>query len=94
MWRVCELRHQTGAQYSAVEWTRARVAVRRVFAPVPHPEPASRLKSATRADSFLRSDGINVTVSMTVSICWCLRYICNNYRIIFTLLLTALVLCR
>ena len=47
---------QTRAQYSAVEWTRARVAVRNVFAPAPQPEPASRLRSATRDVSFLRSD--------------------------------------
>jgi len=49
-------RHQTGAQYSAVEWTKTRVAVRRVVAPAPQPEPASRLRSATRYVSFLRSD--------------------------------------
>ena len=54
--RVWALRHQTGAQYSAVEWTRARVAVRNVVAPAPQPEPASRLRSATRYVSFLRSD--------------------------------------
>jgi len=50
------LRHQTGAQYSAVEWTKAMVAVRNVVAPAPQPEPASRLRSATRDVSFLRSD--------------------------------------
>ena len=54
--RVWALRHQTGAQYSAVECTRARVAVRNVVAPTPQPEPASRLKSATRDVSFLWSD--------------------------------------
>jgi len=53
--RVWALRHQTGAQYSAVEWTRARVAVRSVVAPAPQPEPASRLRSAMRDVSFLRS---------------------------------------
>ena len=41
---------------SAVEWTRARVAIRNVVAPAPQPEPASRLRSATRDVSFLRSD--------------------------------------
>ena len=46
--------HQTGAQYSAVEWTRARVAFRSI-ALAPQPEPASRLKSATCAVNFLRS---------------------------------------
>ena len=49
--RVWALRHQTGAQYSAVEWTRAMVAVRNVVAPAPQPEPASRLKNATRVMS-------------------------------------------
>jgi len=56
MRRVWALRHHTGAQYSAVEWTRARVTVRNVVAPAPQPEPASRLRSATRYVSFLRSD--------------------------------------
>jgi len=46
--RVLKLRNQTGAQYSAVECTRAKVAVRNVVAPAPQPEPASRLKSARR----------------------------------------------
>jgi len=32
------------------------MAVRNVVAPVPHPEPASRLRSATRDVSFLRSE--------------------------------------
>jgi len=56
MRRVWALRHQTGAQYSAVECTRAGVAVRNVAAPASQPEPASRLRSATRDVSFLRSD--------------------------------------
>ena len=43
-------------RYSAVEWTRARVAVGSVVAQAPQPEPASRLSSATRDVSFLRSD--------------------------------------
>jgi len=50
------MRHQTGAQWTAVECTRARVAVRRVATPAPQPEPASRLRSATCDVSFLRSD--------------------------------------
>jgi len=54
--RVWALQHQTGVQYSAVEWTRARVAVRKVVAPAPQPDPASRLRSATRDVSVLRSD--------------------------------------
>jgi len=55
--RVWALRHQTGAQYSAVEWTRAKVAVRNVVAPsAPQPEPVSRLKSATHEVNFLWSD--------------------------------------
>jgi len=40
MRRVWALRHQTGAQNSAVEGTKARVAIRRVVAPAPQPEPA------------------------------------------------------
>ena len=48
--------HQRGAQYSAVEWTRAKVAVRNVVDPAPQPETANRLRSATRDVSFLRSD--------------------------------------
>jgi len=56
MRRVWALRHQTGAQYSVVEWTRDKVAVRKDFAPAPQPEPASRLRNATRYVSFLRSD--------------------------------------
>ena len=54
--RVWALWHQAGAQYSAVECTRARVAIRRVVAPAPQPEPASRLSSAMRDVSFLQSD--------------------------------------
>jgi len=54
--RMRVLWHQTGAQYSAVECTRAKVAVGNVVAPAPQPEPASCLKSATRDVSFLRSD--------------------------------------
>ena len=50
------LRHQTGVQYSAVECTRVRVAVLNVVAPAPQPEPASRLRIATRDVSFLRRD--------------------------------------
>jgi len=56
MKRAWALRHQTGAQYSALEWTRARVAVRNIVAPAPQPEPASRLRSVKRDVSFLRSD--------------------------------------
>ena len=44
---VWALRHQTGEQYSAVECTKARVAVHNVVAPAPQSEPASRLKSAS-----------------------------------------------
>jgi len=56
MRRVWALRHQTVAQYSAVECTRARVSVRNTVAPAPQPEPTSRVRSATRDVSFLRSD--------------------------------------
>ena len=56
MKRAWALRHQTGAQYSAVEWTRARVVVRNVVAPAPQLEPANRLRSAMRDVSLLRND--------------------------------------
>ena len=56
MRRVRALRHQTEAQYSAVEWTRVRVAVCNIVAPAPQPESASRFRNATRDVSFLRSD--------------------------------------
>ena len=54
--RVWALRHHAGAQYSAVGWTMAGVAVRSFVTPAPQPEPARRLRSATRDVSFLRSD--------------------------------------
>ena len=53
------MRRQTGVQYSAVEWIRARVAVRNVISPASQPQPASRLSSATRDASFLRSDKVS-----------------------------------
>ena len=37
---------QALAQCSAIEWTKAEVAVRNVVAPTPHPGPTSRLKGA------------------------------------------------
>jgi len=45
--QVWLLQHQTGTQYSVVECTMARVAVRRVVAPVPQQEPASCLRNVT-----------------------------------------------
>ena len=54
--RVWALRHQTGAQYSAVEYTRARLAVSRTEVPAPQVVPASRLINETLVLSFLRSD--------------------------------------
>jgi len=56
-------------QYSAVEWTRAGVAVRNVVAPAPQPEPASRLRSATHDVSFLQSDSR------------CRRYVSDLYNV-------------
>jgi len=50
------LRYQTGAQHSAVECNKTRVAIRRIVSPAPQPEPASRLRSETRDVSFLQSD--------------------------------------
>ena len=46
MRRVWALRHQVGALYSAVECTKARVALCKIVAPAPQPEPASRLACA------------------------------------------------
>ena len=54
MRRVCVLRHQTRAQYSAIEKTKERAEMYNVLAPAPHPDPASCLNSATRVESFLR----------------------------------------
>jgi len=52
--RVCALRHQTGAQNSADESTRDKVAaVRNVVTPAPQPEPRSSIKSETHDVSFL-----------------------------------------
>jgi len=55
MRRVWALRHHIGL-YSAVECSRTKVAVRNIVAPALQPQPASRLKSATRDASFLQSD--------------------------------------
>jgi len=46
---------QAGMLYSALVWTRARVAIQSVVAPAPQPKPASCLRSTTRDVSFLRS---------------------------------------
>jgi len=46
MRRVCALRHQTDTQYSVVECIRARVAIRRVVAPLPQPESPICIRSA------------------------------------------------
>ena len=67
--RVWALRNQTRAQYSEVECTKTRVAVRRVVAPAPQPEAASSLTSATRDVSFLRSDSR------------CLRYVSYLFNV-------------
>ena len=55
MRRVCVLSHQTGGQYSAVKQTKDRAAVRRVLAPVFHPELTSRLRSMRPVAKFLRN---------------------------------------
>jgi len=49
--RVWPLQHQTGAQYSAVECTRARVAVRRVVAEEPQPQSQQAASGARRVMS-------------------------------------------
>ena len=62
MRRVCALRHQAGAQYSAVEEISDKSTVRNVLAQVPYPEPASRLSSEMHVDSFLH----NALMVMTI----------------------------
>ena len=52
MRRVCALRHQGGAQYSAVEEIRNKAAVRNVLPPAPYPEPAGRFNTETLAWIF------------------------------------------
>jgi len=47
--RMCLLLHQTGLQYSAAEWIKARAAVRNVLVSELHLELDSCLKSPTRA---------------------------------------------
>ena len=42
------------AQYSGVEYTRNRAAVRGVLAPALHPQPATCLSNVTRENIFLR----------------------------------------
>jgi len=79
---VRALQHQTGAQCSAIECTRAKVAISSIVAPAFHPEPASHLKSTTHDVSFLRSDSrcqqymsdlSNVTT----------RYLCSGQDLLF-----------
>ena len=55
MRRICALRNQAGAQYSAVEEIRDTATVRNVLALALHLEPASRLRNETRVDSSLRN---------------------------------------
>ena len=52
MRRECAMRHQTGAQYSAVEQTKDRAAVRSDLVPSLLPKLASRLRSVTQVASF------------------------------------------
>ena len=56
MMRVCTLQHKTGAQYSTVEYIRAKAAVQRKVPLALHPDPASRLIRAAREASFPHSD--------------------------------------
>jgi len=67
MKQVWALRHQTGALYSAVEWTRARLAVRNVIAPAPQLEPASPLKECDACCKLFRK-GVEVSMSDLSSI--------------------------
>ena len=66
--QVWALWHQTGAQCSGVELTKAKVADRNVVATALQTEQASRLKSTMRDVNFSRSD----------SKCWrCVSYLSN-----------------
>jgi len=86
MRRVWALRHQTAAQYSAVECTKARVAICRVVAPATQLEPASRLRSATRDVSFLRSDSrCRAIGGMRATCATLLRGISARYSEVFLL---------
>ena len=49
-------RHQTGATYSAVEWTKARMAERITMAQSSQLHPGSFLKNPTQVVNYLRSD--------------------------------------
>jgi len=51
--RMWPLRRYALVQYSAVEWTKAKVAVCNFVVPAPQLEPASGLKCATGDVSFL-----------------------------------------
>ena len=53
--RVWALRLQTGAQYSAAEWIKAKVAIRNDLVPAPQLDPARRLKRRTCVVNFLQS---------------------------------------
>ena len=52
MRRVCALRHQAGAQNSAVEQIGDKAALRNVLAPAPHPEPPSPQQRDARGYFF------------------------------------------
>ena len=54
--RVWALQHQTGAQCSAVEWTKAIVAVQSTVASAPQFDSADLFKNPPRNVSFFHSD--------------------------------------
>ena len=62
MMRVCTLQHQTGAQYSAIEYTRAKAVVQRTASLAPYPDSASQLIRVTREVNFYAvTQGVNGT---------------------------------
>jgi len=61
MRRVWPLGHQTAAQYAAVEWTRAKVAV-------PSQSQQAASKSATRDINFLRSNSVSAVRACPVQL--------------------------
>ena len=50
------MQHQTGAQYSAVEWTEKRVTVRSIVALASLLDPPNCFRNPTRNVNFLRSN--------------------------------------
>ena len=70
MRQVWALRHQTRAQYYAVECTRAGLAVRRVVSPAAQPEPASHLRRMISASCETCCRWINGYQGLSATTCF------------------------